>query len=109
MINEANEPSSACRLWRVSQVETSTPPFAAWVLSVIFECRSSDLFLLRFIGRIEGVLERDQVFARPQCIQCCLLGLELLVGISGRLDRKPDAPVALVNLDDARSDFLADL
>lgn len=26
MINEANEPSSACRLWRVSQVETSTPP-----------------------------------------------------------------------------------
>jgi len=26
MFNEANEPSSACRLWRVSQVETSTPP-----------------------------------------------------------------------------------
>jgi len=26
MINEANEPSSACRLWRVFQVETSTPP-----------------------------------------------------------------------------------
>src|ERR1035438_9775034 len=26
MINEAHEPSSACRLWRVSQVETSTPP-----------------------------------------------------------------------------------
>src|SRR5439155_3170727 len=26
MINEANEPSSACRLWRISQVETSTPP-----------------------------------------------------------------------------------
>src|SRR5580658_8677125 len=23
---EANEPSSACRLWRISQVETSTPP-----------------------------------------------------------------------------------
>jgi hypothetical protein len=27
MINEANEPSSACRLWRTYQVETSTPPF----------------------------------------------------------------------------------
>jgi len=26
MINEANEPSSACRLWRISQVETSAPP-----------------------------------------------------------------------------------
>ena len=26
MINEANEPSSACRLWRLSQVETSAPP-----------------------------------------------------------------------------------
>jgi hypothetical protein len=26
MINEANEPSSACRLWRTYKVETSTPP-----------------------------------------------------------------------------------
>src|SRR5260370_23075114 len=26
MINESDEPSSACRLWRISQVETSTPP-----------------------------------------------------------------------------------
>src|SRR6266702_226431 len=26
MINEANEPSSACRLWRISQVETGAPP-----------------------------------------------------------------------------------
>jgi len=26
MINEANEPSSACRLWRILMVETSTPP-----------------------------------------------------------------------------------
>jgi len=26
MINEANEPSSACRLWRTCKVETSTPP-----------------------------------------------------------------------------------
>src|SRR6266540_150780 len=29
MINEANEPSSACRLWRIPQVETSTPPSGA--------------------------------------------------------------------------------
>src|SRR5215831_15049600 len=28
MINEANEPSSACRLRRIHQVETSTPPGA---------------------------------------------------------------------------------
>jgi len=28
MINEANEPSSACRLQRVFQVETSTPPIS---------------------------------------------------------------------------------
>ena len=26
IFNEANEPSSACRLWRISMVETSTPP-----------------------------------------------------------------------------------
>ncbi len=26
MIYEANEPSSACRLWRTYQVETCTPP-----------------------------------------------------------------------------------
>jgi len=26
MINEANASSSACRLWRFRQVETSTPP-----------------------------------------------------------------------------------
>jgi len=26
MINEANEPSSACRFWRIYPVETSTPP-----------------------------------------------------------------------------------
>jgi hypothetical protein len=28
MIYEANEPSSACRLWRICKVETSTPPNA---------------------------------------------------------------------------------
>ena len=33
MINEANEPSSACRLWRISQVETSTPPSSGTVIS----------------------------------------------------------------------------
>jgi len=31
MFNEANEPSSACRLWRVFMVETSTPPATAWL------------------------------------------------------------------------------
>jgi len=28
MINEANASSSACRLWRISQVETGAPPKA---------------------------------------------------------------------------------
>jgi len=27
MINEANASSSACRLWRIPQVETGAPPF----------------------------------------------------------------------------------
>src|SRR5713101_942020 len=35
MINEANEPSSACRLWRISQVETSTPPATSPVSQTI--------------------------------------------------------------------------
>src|ERR1035438_5368776 len=35
MINEAHEPSSACRLWRVSQVETSTPPNGTPQLSLL--------------------------------------------------------------------------
>ena len=35
MINEANEPSSACRLWRISQVETSTPPSLSSVDNVM--------------------------------------------------------------------------
>ena len=26
MINEANASSSACRLWRISRIETGTPP-----------------------------------------------------------------------------------
>jgi len=33
MINEANEPSSACRLWRIRKVETSTPPKSSAVIS----------------------------------------------------------------------------
>jgi len=35
MIYEANEPSSACRLWRIFQVETSTPPKRAQILSPV--------------------------------------------------------------------------
>jgi hypothetical protein len=33
MINEANESSSACRLWRISQVETSTPPASKQIIA----------------------------------------------------------------------------
>jgi len=35
MINEANEPSSACRLRRIYQVETSTPPSGTAKISTI--------------------------------------------------------------------------
>src|ERR1022692_959900 len=41
MINEANEPSSACRLWRIHQVETSTRPKLAISFSPVFWVRSS--------------------------------------------------------------------
>ena len=37
MINEANESSSACRLWRIHQVETSTRPQANTVIFPSFQ------------------------------------------------------------------------
>src|SRR6185437_16716240 len=43
MINEANEPSSACRLWRIYQVETSTPPSGTPTSSCLSANRSSAL------------------------------------------------------------------
>jgi hypothetical protein len=36
MINEANASSSACRLWRVPQVETSAPPLTDIVIIARF-------------------------------------------------------------------------
>ena len=42
MIYEANEPSSACRLWRIFQVETSTPPKRAQILSPVPALGSRD-------------------------------------------------------------------
>ncbi len=35
MFYEANEPSSACRLWRIFMVETSTPPSKRNTLSIM--------------------------------------------------------------------------
>ena len=67
------------------------------------------LFLLRLVGGVEGVLESDEVFARLQGVKRGLLGLELLVGVVGGFDGQADAAVALVDLDDAGGDFLADL
>jgi 4-hydroxy 2-oxovalerate aldolase len=40
MINEANASSSACRLWRIGQVETSTPPTSTQQSSAIPPLRS---------------------------------------------------------------------
>src|SRR5256885_1919424 len=67
------------------------------------------LFLFGFVGGVEGVLQRHQVLARFERIEHGLLGLELFRRVVGRLDRKPDAAVTFVDLDDARGDFLADL
>src|SRR5665647_1489282 len=59
----------------------------------LFEVRTANrvspllrIFLLRLVGGIEGVLQGDEIFARLQRIQRGLLGLELLVGVVGRLD-----------------------
>src|SRR5207237_3856915 len=40
IFNEANEPSSACRLWRTFQVETSTPPANHNIAEVAAEVKS---------------------------------------------------------------------
>src|SRR6267143_1348948 len=63
MINEANEPSSACRLWRISQVETSTPP-ATRPLSPTIRPRSRLLHGGRRLatrGRGRRTLELEQI------------------------------------------------
>jgi hypothetical protein len=65
--------------------------------------------LLRFVGRVERVLEGDEVFAGLQGIERRLFGFELLVGVVGGLDGQANAPVALIDLDDTGGDFLADL
>ena len=69
-----------------------------------------ELFRLdRFVGGVEGVLQRHEVFAGLERVEDFLLFLELLVGVAGGLDGQADAAFALVNLDDAGGDFLADL
>src|SRR5208282_5619275 len=66
-------------------------------------------FLSRFVGGVKGVLERNEILARLEGVEGGLLSLKLLVGVVGGLDGEADAPVAAVNLDDARGNFLADL
>jgi hypothetical protein len=46
MFNEANEPSSACRLWRIYKVETGTPPFAVWSKIAQPEAKSNSRYPL---------------------------------------------------------------
>src|SRR6266571_3264682 len=67
------------------------------------------MFLLGFVGGVEGVLEGDEVFARFQGIEDGLFRFQLLLGIIGGFDREADPAVGLVDLDDARGDFLAHL
>jgi hypothetical protein len=55
------------------------------------------------------MLQRDQIFARFQGIEHGLLGLELFGRVIGGLDGEADAAVRLVDLDDARGDFLPTL
>src|SRR5260370_21068935 len=67
------------------------------------------MFLLGFVGGVEGVLEGDEVFARFQGIEDGLLRFQLLLGLIGGFDRKAEQAVGLVDLDDAGGDFLAHL
>ena len=62
-----------------------------------------------FVRGVEGVLQRNQVFAGLERVEDGLLGLELFVGVVGGLDRQTDAAFALVDLDHAGGHFLADL
>ena len=69
MINEANEPSSACRLWRILQVETSTPPATTHYCRGCIEGQGMDVLprtaaglngqrFYRLVGsRVPGALE----------------------------------------------------
>src|ERR1017187_9528929 len=105
---------SRSRRWR-TDVQTQQAGRCRPACAILFEVRTPTLVsgglrlvLLRLVGGIEGVLEGDEVFARLQRVEDSLLSLELLSGVVGGLDGQADAPVALVNLDDARGDFLAD-
>src|SRR5438045_3281296 len=55
------------------------------------------------------MLECHQVLAGLQGVQSCLLSLELFVRVVGSLDGQANTAVSLINLNDARIDFLAHL
>ena len=65
-------------------------------------------FLARFVGGVEGMLERNQIFTRFEGVQCGLFGFQLLVRVIGRLDAETDSPIAFVDLNHASGHFLAD-
>ena len=75
MIYEANEPSSACRLWRIFQVETSTPPKRPQILSPVPVLRSRDgsanwnlLFVSRKGGGPQFFAENAAILFRPDFV-----------------------------------------
>jgi len=86
MINEANEPSSACRLWRVHLVETSTPPSSSSIFVEIVrgvkgvgglaggqagKCGND----VRPAGVSEavGLIASEKFFPHNECLPCTLL------------------------------------
>src|SRR5690348_14749795 len=97
MINEANVPSSACRSWRIPQVETSTPP------------RKQRLDYRRKSAKVNGLETVENRSMRRKCewlLLCSLLALT--GGCSGFAARRiaqapntypswlaPEAPVVL--------------
>ena len=80
-----------------------------------FESDARYFFLLEspgrylFLGDFEGLGQADHVFAGPQGIERLRLAAQSVLVVVGGLDGQADAPVSLVDLDDARVDFLADL
>ena len=67
MINEANASSSACRLWRISQVETGAPPTRQNIISqatVGVKCVNATDSLLYPDPVITGIARKNRCVAQ---------------------------------------------
>ena len=65
------------------------------------------LFFEGIISGIKGVLQSNEIFTGLERVKDGLLSFELFGGVFSGFNGQADAAVALVDLDDAGSDFLA--